>query len=67
MAQRQLIEALNFASITSILGWSGSNEPYYLDNCIVYVLRDGMYWYFGQKENDYSLICVSEKDLGDMK
>lgn len=63
---------LVFYSITSICTWAGTkNGILFLegDETMPYILRDGIYYYFGQygekPEHEYRLVGMTNRDLGE--
>lgn len=68
MTQSQLQKQV-FHGASSLLAWAGNNQNLrWLSDNISYVLKDGMYYYFESDDiGIYSLMCESERDLGEIE
>lgn len=56
-------------SLTSLMTWAGVREVNYFkgDMKLPYVHKDGLFWYFGQREDGYHLLMSSVQDLEEME
>lgn len=58
----------NYPSVGSIMTWAKAQEVNYLQGnmTLPYVKKDNMFYYFGKRENGYSLLMSSIRDLEEM-
>lgn len=59
----------NFPNLTSLKSWALSNDLKFVDQdkSLPYILKDGLYHYFGQAKKAFVLLMVSTKDIMEVK